>query len=83
MPGKYPEDNQSLYIHLSTTGSGNKVSCNHYLMTRRKKTVIHSIHSGSFAPTETTSDTQWRIQFPKISAAMARMRKKPNTAAGM
>jgi hypothetical protein len=63
--------NLYILVHFSTTGSGNKVSCNHYLIIRRRKTVIYCVHSGSFAPKETTSDTQWRIRFPKISTCMA------------
>lgn len=55
----------NLYKHLSTAGSGNKVSCNHYLMIRRWKIVIYCVHSDSFTATETTSDAKWRIRFPK------------------
>lgn len=74
---------KSVYIiYLSTTGSGNKVLCTHYLMIRRRKTVIYCIHSDSFAPTETTFDTQWRIRFPRISACMARMGKIPTPLLG-
>jgi hypothetical protein len=51
-------------------------------MIRRRKIVIYCIHCGSFAPTEITSDTQWRIRFPKISAGMARMRKIPTPLLG-
>ena len=71
----------NLHIHLSTIGSGNKVSCNHYLMTRRRKIVIYCIHSGS-----TLRNNLWHPVEDKISHHLHRHgkdEKTPNTPAGI
>ena len=73
----------NLYKHLSTAGSGNKVSCNHYLMIRRWKIVIYCVHSDSFTATETTSDAKWRIRFPQNLCMHGKDEKNPSTTTGM
>jgi len=75
-------NNLNLYIHLSTTGSENKVSCNHYLMTRRRKIVIHY----TLWQLCTHRNNLWHPVEDKISQNLCRHgkdEKYPNTPAGM